>query len=416
MARSQVGQRLAAVPARRSRVVSHNRITMQLASVPIRDSARLEKGLRAVDYTPVELAPAFDDAYARSRHRAVALARAYATTLPNADEHRQLFQRAAYMKQDERLALIEGYRKAGQGRAVVHAVSQLPRAHGRLIMRDLALKPDGTTDSAAARDVFIWLRDAGAQIRAMQAGLPPHEHDDAVVEFFEDVADAISDAVNAVVDALGAVGNAFVDAIKDIVNWAADAVEDLARALLEAFETLGELLVDVVRGRLPGRPQDHPGAGGDRHGDARHPGRGLHARAGRPDHRPACDRQPRAAARRPARDHRRPGGQLDPAARSTPCSPSASRSATSSSRHVDLRLALVKGVVGALLALGKAVGEILVTARHPARSAPAADRQLAARPRSLAENDPGQRGRRRRRLHPPGGPGGREHRRGRSST
>ena len=334
---------------------------MQLASVPIRDSARLEKGLRAVDYTPVELAPAFDDAYARSRHRAVALARAYATTLPNADEHRQLFQRAAYMKQDERLALIEGYRKAGQGRAVVHAVSQLPRAHGRLIMRDLALKPDGTTDSAAARDVFIWLRDAGAQIRAMQAGLPPHEHDDAVVEFFEDVADAVSDAVNAVVDAIGAAGNAFVDAIKDIVNWAADAVEDLARALLEAFETLGELLVDVVQ------------AGYE---VVRKIIQGLEAigKAMR-DILDAAFTLARDALIIVLRAIDSLGRQLVDLLEII-----ATKAASVIERAVDALLAigksignileqalivgaaLVKGVVGALLALGKAVGEILVTA------------------------------------------------------
>ena len=51
-------------------------------------------------------------------------------------------------------------------------------------------------------------------MRGLQAGVPPdRDTDDAVVEFFEDVADALSDAVNAVVDAIGAAGAAFVNAI-----------------------------------------------------------------------------------------------------------------------------------------------------------------------------------------------------------
>ena len=90
-------RKLTAVPVRARRpAAGRNRITERVGSVPIRDLAGFQKGLREVDYAPVELAPAFSDAYATSRHRAVALARAYATALPNADEHRQLFQRAAY--------------------------------------------------------------------------------------------------------------------------------------------------------------------------------------------------------------------------------------------------------------------------------------------------------------------------------
>ena len=50
-----------------------------------------------------------------------------------------------------------------------------------------------------------WLRDAGAQMRKIEGQtpvFPDGETDDAVVEFFEDVADAISDAVTAIVDGL----------------------------------------------------------------------------------------------------------------------------------------------------------------------------------------------------------------------
>ena len=295
---ARVAHKLPALPARAPRPAGRNRITERVSNVPIRDLAGFQKGLRELDYTTVELAPAFTDAYARSRHRAVALARAFATTLPGADEHRQLFQRAAYMKPDERLALIEGYRKAGQGRGVVHAISQLPRAHGRLIMRDFAIRPDGKGDPAALREVMYWLRDAGAQMRGLQAGVPPDpDTDDAVVDFFEDVADAISDAVNAVVDAIGAAGSAFVDAIKDVVNWAAEEIASLARALVDAFETLGELLAQVVEAGYEVIRKIIQGLEAIGKAMREILEAAFEPRAGLTDPRPARDRQPRPATR-----------------------------------------------------------------------------------------------------------------------
>ena len=69
------------------------------------------------------------------------------------------------------------------------------------------LTTDGKVDKRAAKEVGGWLREAGAVMRAHAMGLPSPDVDDAVVEFFEDVGDAISDAVNAVVDALTAVAS-----------------------------------------------------------------------------------------------------------------------------------------------------------------------------------------------------------------
>ena len=84
----------------------------------------------------------------------------------------------------------------------MQAISLLPRTQGRAVMESLVLKEDGKVDKRAAKEVGGWLRDAGAVMRAHAMGLPSPDVDDAVVEFFEDVGDAISDAVNAVVDAL----------------------------------------------------------------------------------------------------------------------------------------------------------------------------------------------------------------------
>ena len=56
-------------------------------------------------------------------------------------------------------------------------------------------------------------------------------HDDALIEFIEDVGDALSDAVTAVVDAVVAIGEAIGSAIAAVVNWTVQQVQDLARAL-----------------------------------------------------------------------------------------------------------------------------------------------------------------------------------------
>ncbi len=54
---ARVGK-LRSIPARARRPVGRNRITERVANVPIRDLAGFQEGLRELDYTPVELAPA----------------------------------------------------------------------------------------------------------------------------------------------------------------------------------------------------------------------------------------------------------------------------------------------------------------------------------------------------------------------
>ena len=345
--------------------------------------------MRAVDYTPVELAPAFHDAYGRSRHRAVALARAYATTLPNVDEHRQLFQRAAYMKPDERLALIEGYRKAGQGRGVVHAVSQLPRAHGRLIMRDFAVKPDGTDRSSRARDVVLWLRDAGAADPCDAQPVPPattHDEPSSTSSRTSQMQSPTPSTPSSTRSARRATPSSTRSRTSS--TGPPTPIRDLARALLEAFETLGELLVEVVQAgyevvRKIVKGLEEIGKAMRDILDAAF----TLARDGLIMVLRAIDSLGRQLVELLA-DHRDEGARASSSGRSTRCWRSGSRSATSSSRHSRVGAALVTSVVGALLALGKAVGEILRHRPDAARPAPAADRELAARPRPLAEDDP----------------------------
>src|SRR6478735_947327 len=180
---------------RRRRPVMPNRITAATSDIPIKDLPALRKQLTKTQFSAVEAAPAFVEAFDRSPNRAVALARGYAATLETTEDHRQLFQAVAGMDDTHRRALIQGYRQEGQGRGVVQAISLLPRAQGRAVMESLVLKTDGKVDKRAAEEVGAWLRDAGAVMRAHAMGLPSPDVDDAVVDFFEDVGDAISYAV-----------------------------------------------------------------------------------------------------------------------------------------------------------------------------------------------------------------------------
>src|SRR4051794_22678359 len=108
-----------------------NRITEATGKVALKDVDVMATSIVASGFKAVELAPALSEAFSTSRNRAVALASAYAKALPTLDDHRQLFQAAAKLEPDEHRALVEGYRKAGQAQAVVHAVGLLPRAEGR---------------------------------------------------------------------------------------------------------------------------------------------------------------------------------------------------------------------------------------------------------------------------------------------
>ena len=94
----------------------------------------------------------------------------YAMTIHKEGEHREFFQGVAQMKKKERLAVIQGYRNAGQSRGIVHAVSQLPRLQGRTLMKDFVIKENKEKDQKAIKEVLYWLRDAGEMIQAMRKG------------------------------------------------------------------------------------------------------------------------------------------------------------------------------------------------------------------------------------------------------
>ncbi|MCU7830808.1 MAG: hypothetical protein KZQ85_17250 [Candidatus Thiodiazotropha sp. (ex Myrtea sp. 'scaly one' KF741663)] len=225
-----------------------NKISRALADISLDNRVNVVKKLKQINFNAVDLTPALRETYKNKPENAVKLAEAYAVTLQDPKQHREVFQQAALLPKEERMVLIQGYRNAGEGRGIVHAISQLPRQHGRLIMRDFVLKKNGKKDKEALHDVMIWLRDSGHEIRKMEAANQPinPDTDSAVVEFFEDVVDAISDAVTAVVDAIVDAVESLAQAIVDVANWIAEEVADLVRALIEAGKTIFELLEAAV--------------------------------------------------------------------------------------------------------------------------------------------------------------------------
>ena len=116
--------------------------------------------------TPSEVGPVYREIYKTSKPGARRLATAYATTLPTIDQHRQVFQSVALSRDaEERRTLIKGYRDAHQDQWIVHAIGQLPAAHGRALMKDYVLSPAGRKDNAALEEVWSYVAGLGAEIR-----------------------------------------------------------------------------------------------------------------------------------------------------------------------------------------------------------------------------------------------------------
>jgi transcription termination factor NusB len=199
--------------------------------------------------TPSEVGPVYREIYKTSKPGARRLATAYATTLPTIDQHRQVFQSVALSRDaEERRTLIKGYRDAHQDQWIVHAIGQLPAAHGRALMKDYVLSPAGRKDNKALEEVWTYVANLGAEIRFGGQPAPDGEpdHDDAVVEFIEDVVDEVKEAIENVVEAVVGAFETLVEAIGAVVSWTVDKLTNLAQALLNANKTIFEILEAAV--------------------------------------------------------------------------------------------------------------------------------------------------------------------------
>jgi hypothetical protein len=243
-ARKTTAAKVHIMPSKASIASNVNRLSRRLAAVSMHNAKAVDAIVQKTPATGVELVSTFRSEYASAPAQARMLAESYARSIKNPLDHRELFQEAAGMKSDERRALVAGYRRAGQARGVVHAVGQLPRAQGRVLMKDLVLHPDGKIDHSGLQHVLYWLRDAGAEIKRMEHGKPKAapDTDSAVVDFFEDVADDIANAINSVVDAVVNATKTLGQAIADMINWAANDIANLVNALIKAGQSILNLL------------------------------------------------------------------------------------------------------------------------------------------------------------------------------
>lgn len=226
-------------------VTGKNNMLDAVSKASFRSKSSINEAVKNCDYNAVELAPAVKMMFKESENKAIKLSESYAKNIGDQKHQREFFQGVAQMEKKERRAVIKGYRRADQSRGVVHAMSQLPRQQCRTLMRDFVLDESGKKDNEGLKDVMFWLRDAGAQIRNIEGGnpvFPDGDTDEAVIEFFEDVADAIVDAVTTIVDELTDLFEDLVEAFVDVVNWVVDEITSLARALFEAGKHIWEVL------------------------------------------------------------------------------------------------------------------------------------------------------------------------------
>ena len=75
-----------------------NRLTRELASVPVSNTRAVGALLRAKAFRATDLAATFSEVYAREPAQGTRLAEAYAKHLADASYHRELFQEVAAMK------------------------------------------------------------------------------------------------------------------------------------------------------------------------------------------------------------------------------------------------------------------------------------------------------------------------------
>src|SRR5215218_8556330 len=137
------------------------RVMDGLGSLSKLEQEELNLRLAEVRPTEIELGPTFHRVFGKSKRQATRLAEAYATSLPEIAQHRQVFQAIAPRAAEERQALIAGYRAAGHVRWVVAAIGELPAAQGRTLMRDFVKADAARHDRRAVKDVLLYLAEVG---------------------------------------------------------------------------------------------------------------------------------------------------------------------------------------------------------------------------------------------------------------
>ena len=224
--------------------MSAARVLSELGPLPKVGQEELVTRLAEAQPTQSDVGPVYRQVFHSSKTQALRLAEAFATTLPDIDHHRQLFQSVALRSPSERRTLLDGYRKAGQERWVVHAIGQLPTAQGRSLMKDFVITDAGKHDRKAIREVLVYLAELGGTIETRPIADDPN--DAAIVEAVGDIVDAVKEAVDSVVDAIKNAVQSIANALVAAVNFTVAQMANLAKALLLA----GEKIFDIVKGAL----------------------------------------------------------------------------------------------------------------------------------------------------------------------
>ena len=225
------------------------RVLDALGKLPT-DLGMINARVAEIKPTPSEVGPVYREIYKTSKPGARRLATAYATTLPTIDQHRQVFQSVALSRDaEERRTLIKGYRDAHQDQWIVHAIGQLPAAHGRALMKDYVLSPGGPQGQRGAGGGVELRRQAGRR-RSASAGsrLPTASRTTTTRSASSSRTSSTrsrrrsrtsSTRSSTPFESLG-------DAIGAVITWTVDKLTNLAQALLNAGQTIFDILEAAV--------------------------------------------------------------------------------------------------------------------------------------------------------------------------
>src|SRR6185295_13347957 len=132
----------------------------RLGTLASGDRASIQRELANRPLAVQDFSTTFADVCKSGVANAAAFSVAFATTLQTNDQAGQFFEDVALASPEDRAAILDAHKAAGIGESVVHGVSLLPAAHGRLVMQDFLYR-SGQLDTEALGQVMDWVSLAG---------------------------------------------------------------------------------------------------------------------------------------------------------------------------------------------------------------------------------------------------------------
>ncbi|MBA2638036.1 MAG: hypothetical protein H0U79_07440 [Solirubrobacterales bacterium] len=211
------------------------------------------EGSRSLTVAEDDMGRAVGAALSISDTRGLRLARGILASAPDGKtavgDARRLVDWAATGDSEQRQLIARTLRLDGADLILVDQMATLPRAQARPFMADYL----ATTNDL--RPIAQWLATVGGVLR--EHGVKDQGTSGFVIDFVEEVGEAVEDAVDAigeavetVVDAIVDAGRAIADVIAEVVSWSVAQVADLVRALVAAGKTVAELLAAAAASGL----------------------------------------------------------------------------------------------------------------------------------------------------------------------